>query len=153
MSFVSGILSSVDSIRGIPGELGLRPSSVTIRVRTWSGSRPGEPSSTYTDVDTSILVGGQNPKVRHLTSNDVVASGGLYTDQDYKIGPITPEFIGGGVSKSTIDPETTTTAREIFYQIVGPGEPDGGSWYQRVSDETEHSLHSYIVVRKTAVVP
>ena len=80
MAFRDDILPSLDAIRGIPGELGLRRFAVSVLVRTHSGARPGISGGTWTDVTTAIKVAGgtQNPKVEEVTARDVVASGGLH---------------------------------------------------------------------------
>lgn len=151
-TFASDLLPDLDDIRGIADELGLRPFTVTVRVRTWSGSRPGV--GTKTDVDTVLTVAGgtQHPKVKQISAHDVVASGGLYTTADWRIGPMTPPFVGGGVTYGTIDPATTTTAREVGYKIEGGMFPSGGAWFERISDENDSALHSFVVVRKSGRV-
>lgn len=152
MSLRDDLLPLVDEIRGsVPGDLGLRPHTVTVRVRTWSGARPG--LGTKTDVDTLIRNAGYNPKVAEVTTKDVVASGGFYQSGDFRIGPITPEYTGGGTALATQDPATTSTAREVLYKIEGPGLPSTGAWFKRVSDTTLKSFRNEIVVRRTAEAP
>ena len=43
---------AMDEVRGIAGELGLRPFTVTLRVRTWTGERPN--IGTKVDNDTVL---------------------------------------------------------------------------------------------------
>ncbi len=152
MSFRDDILPDVDSIRGIPGELGLRRFAVSVLVRTHSGARPGISGGTWTDVTTPLKVAGgtQNPKVTQVTSKDVVASGGLYQVGDFRIGPLTTEWAGGGTPFATLSPATTSTAREVFFVITGPGLPTGGVTCQRVSDETMKNFHVNVIVRAMA---
>lgn len=150
MSFRTDLLPDLDTIRGIPGELGLRRHSVIVRVKTSSGTRPGVVGATTTTVDTPLKVGNgsQNPKVKEINVRDVVASGGLYAAGDYRIGPVTHAWAGGGVATATVDPATTSTGREVFYLIEGDGMPTGGALCKRISDETLPNFHINIVVRR-----
>lgn len=150
MTFRTALLGTVERLRGrIPGRLDLRPRKVTVRVRTWTGARPGV--GTYTDVDTVLLNAGVNVKVAQVSTKDIVASGGRYASGDLKIGPITPEYPGGGTPSGVLDPPTTTTAREIFYLLEGPGFPDEGAWCVRVQDDVLPNFHGYVVVRLTGL--
>lgn len=153
MSLRTSLLSRIDRIRGIPGQLGLRQYSVMVRVRTWSGARVG--LGTKTDTDTYVYTGAgtQNVKVSQLTTKDIVSSGGLYSDGDYKVGPMTPLNLGTGVDLATVDPATSSSPTEVFFKIVGPGFPAAGQWCERISDDTTPNFHHYIVLRARATVP
>lgn len=152
MTFRDDLLGPLDAIRGIPGELGLRRYAVSVLVRTHSGSRPGISGGTWTDVTTPLKVSGgaQNPSVTQVTSKDVVASGGLYQVGDYRIGPLTPEWADGGTAYATLSPATTSTAREVFFVLTGPGMPDAGIKCQRVSDEALKNFRINVIVRAMA---
>jgi hypothetical protein len=152
MSLRTSLLSAVDAIRGsVPGALDLRQFAVTVRVRTWTGTRVG--LGTKTDVDTTLMVGGYNPNVERISAKDVVASGGLYTAGDYRIGPLTPAYATGGTAVGAINPPTATAPQEVLYHLVGPGLPSGGQWCKRVSDETDANFRYEVVVRAMAVTP
>lgn len=152
----TAILPALDGIRGIPGILGLNPFTVTIRVRTWTGVRVG--LGTKTDTDTVLTVGcacanGLQPvRVKQLSAKDVVASGGLYTDKDYKVGPLTPTYVTGGVADSTINPPMNANPTEVLFKMTGPGLPAAGQWFQRIRDE-ETALHKYVFLRAIATIP
>lgn len=150
MSFRDDLLPDLDAIRGIPGELGLRRFTVTVRVKTTTGVRPGVVGGTTTTVDTVLKVGNgtQNPKVAEVSVRDVVASGGLYETGDYRIGPLTHEWSNGGTSLDTTNPATTSTGREVFYILEGPGFASGGVICKRVSDESLPNFHINVVVRR-----
>jgi hypothetical protein len=142
MSFRTGLLPAVDVLRAIPGLLGLRQFTVTVRARAWSGTRPGD-GGTATNTDTVLRVNGQNPKVAQVSSRDVVASGGLYTSEDFKIGPLTPSL----TSITSIDPDPDSSAREVFFKLEGPGMGSSGRWFRRVSDESAANFSYFIIVR------
>lgn len=153
-TFRDALLPVVDQIRGIPAQLGLYRFTVTVRVRTWVGGRPGTRGATSTDVDTSIKIGGgkYDPKVAKLSSKDVVASSGKYTDADLKIGPLTPAYTGGGVTTDMINPSYVGNT-EVFFKISGPGFPTDGAWFKRIGDETAAAFHYYVIVRQVGAAP
>lgn len=154
MSFVDDLRRMADDVRGnVPGALGLRPHTVTVRVRTWTGARAG--LGTKTDVDTVITnAGGYGPRVVQVSAKDVVASGGLYEAGDYRIGPISRDYTGGGTTDAALNPATTSTAREVFFCITGPGFPSSGQWFKRVNDEGyKRHTQTMVVVRETAETP
>jgi len=150
------ILPALDQIRAIAGlqAFGLRPYVVKRRVRTWTGERPGVGSFTDLDltmVNTMTLSGSivsVPVRVKRKTSKDVIASGGLYTDHDFRVGPMTPLYTGGGVGPDDIDPVTSSSATEVFWWMSGPDIVDGGSWFKKV-DEEGTALHYYVTLRQT----
>ncbi len=151
MSLADELKLALDSVRAIPGILGLRPYTVSVRVRSWSGSRAG--LGTATDVDSQLLVGGLPPDVRQLTQRDVIASGGLYSTQDYEV-TLTPDFtsgdLTGGISASVLDPDVGSHPQEIFFQLTGPGSP--GSFYKKVGQDISNILTYKITLRKTGEI-
>lgn len=151
-------------MRSIGGLLGLRVFTVTVRVRTWDGSQPG--NGAYTDVDTSLvntMTTGQTfpVRVQQVSRRDVIASGGVYTDRDLRFGPMTPPypagiFPAGGFDDSTLDvaPSAEEQAREVFWRITGPsqGIPPQGAWFEKVGEEYT-ALHAYVILRANGRVP
>lgn len=162
MSFASDLRADLDEIRAIPDELGLRPFDVIVRVITWSGAdasgRSGVGLGTSSYVDTPFLVGGgHRPKVRQVSMRDIIASGGLYHDQDLKVGPVTPAYAGnasqpgGGVAYGTIDPAVSGDPVEIYYRVSGNGLPGAGAWFDKFREFTDHAMNSYFILRRSAV--
>lgn len=152
MSLRTSLLPVLERLRGtIPVQLGLRPYSVTVRVRTWTGQRPG--MGTHSDVDTVLGNAGQNVKVTLISSRDIVASGGRYTAGDFRVGPLTPSHATGGTPLSVFDPPRSATAREIFFIVTGPGLPDEGAVCKRVDANPYGLFRSEIVVRRTGERP
>ena len=160
------LLDLVDDLRGIPGELGLRPYKVSVVVRTWSGSRPGVDASTSSDAPKviGVDVGTQSPRVRQLTQREIIASGGAYNDQDLKIGPLTPPFVVTGdapyqgatadnSSANIFDPPTQIAATEVFFKIEGRNMPAGGRWYKKIGQDLTRPLHYEFTVRNTGETP
>ncbi|HEY2516955.1 MAG TPA: hypothetical protein VGI39_39055 [Polyangiaceae bacterium] len=156
-SLAQGLLPLLDSVRGISGALGFRPISVTIRVISWPGAPSrGAPTSL---VDTPLLVGWatQNPRVLQLTDRDVIASGGLYTTQDFKVGPLTPAFAAspgipsGGYLPSQLDPPVggVGATKEILFKLTGGGF-QFPVWFERKGDQVASATRYFLVLRRSA---
>lgn len=152
MALAQDLLARVDQIRGIPAVLGIRPFACTIRVRTWSGGSAG--AGTATDVDTVIGVaaGTQNVKCRQVSSRDIIASGGAYEEGDWRIGPFTPTYAGGGYSQAIFDPAPAAGV-EVFWILTGRDMPTGGKFYKKVSTQGDRAIHYSVVIRGTAEQP
>lgn len=109
-----------DGVRALAGssDIDERPTTVTIRQRTWDGGRVRFGNAT--DVD---LVLTPNPKVRQLTQQEVYAAGGLYQTGDVRIGPITPAYStsssSGGYTAAQLKPVITTDGVELLYVLSG----------------------------------
>lgn len=144
MSLKDDLLPLIDNLRGIPGELGFRPFEVWVRKTTYSGPRVGIGASTV--VETKLLVGGKNPKVRQITKKDVVAGSQEYAATHYEIGPLTPAFPGGGVDHDVTNPEKTATPTTVMFVLKGPGLPAEGVLCQRTRDNSDRPLRSVIYV-------
>lgn len=151
MTFRKGLMPIVDRIRGIPDTLGLRDYTVTIRVRSWSGSRPGVDNSSSSDADTTFWVDGgtHRPRVVQVTQRDIIASGGALQDQDIKVGPVTPSYGGGGVDITTFDPSNLDGPAEVLFKVEGPGMASGGSWFRKVSQDCSKSFSYFFTLRRT----
>ena len=152
MSLVDSLLPVVDIGESLCGIFGLRPISVTRRIRSWSGARIGLGTATTTDTPITNK-GGQPPYVRSLSTKDVIASGGLYSLDMYEVGPVVPTYIGGGTAKQTLDPPTTSNPQEVFYNLSGKMFAVGGEWFELVSTRTDDPFGYYMVLKKTAQSP
>ena len=145
------ISAASDQVRAIPGILGLRPYQVSVRKRTWTGERVG--LGTKTDADGYLTVAdGYSPRVKQLTQKDIVASGGLYSDQDLEI-TITASYDvvcgTGGYDPSFFDPLPTSSPIEIYFKVYGPGLPSIGAWYKKISQRLDSATTYKIIIRKT----
>ena len=85
--------------RAIPGaQFGIRPYTVAVVVKAWSGDHPGE--GTETTTTTAITELGHPPRVR-LLSPEELALGNLPRGS-VEVGPVTPEYAGGGTTWTTL---------------------------------------------------
>lgn len=167
ITFGSAIKMALDVRREIGGIMGLRPFSVFVRTRRWSGGRVGQ--GTYVDnaggPDVQLTNGVPLPgippqpvRVRQMSSKDIIASGGLFRDRDLRVGPVTPPYPAGvlpagGFGDSTIDPpQDGTVPTEIFWIVFGPGMFPGGSMCTKVQEEVT-ALHYSLVLRSTGGQP
>jgi len=103
MSLRTALLPVVNTIRGLAGPttLDIRPYTVTVRTRRWSGGvvQKGTPA----DAD---LVLTPPPKV-------------VERAREALVGPITPKHPTGGYSPAELNP-TDQAGVEFFYVLVGP---------------------------------
>lgn len=100
----------------------IRPYTVSVVTKVWSGSQPGEGSATTTT--TAITEDdGQPPKVRVL-NDEQIALGGLPRGA-VKVGPITPDFPGGGTAFDTLSPASLDAGDSFYYVLTGPDYPSG----------------------------
>ena len=162
--------ADLDEIRTLGGELGLRPFTVTVRRRTWSGGPlgrgPGAPGSTKVDVDTVLTNqaadGSSQPvMVRQMTRQEVFASGGQLSTRDLRIGPITPAFAAsilpaGGFDDTKVNPAPDGSTTEILWIVSSPigtyGLPPGGVVCELKGQENT-ALHTYVILRATGRAP
>lgn len=145
MTFRTGLLKRVDRIRRIPQKLDLRQNTIDIVLRKWSSGTVGK--GTKSETIERLYVGGNcNIRVRQVTSEDIVASGGLLTAQDIKIGPFTPEFPGGGLPQFVYDPPSQ--GAEVLFIIKGHGFEDGRQ-YKRKTDSAVANFTSWLFLSST----
>jgi hypothetical protein len=150
------LLPAVDVIRGIPAQLGQRLYTVSIRVQQWTGPRPGVGSVTTTDTGLKVDLGLYPVKIRQLSQREIIASAGLYEDNDIEIGPITPPYAGSTADNDAISvwlPNViATAAAEIRFRILGPGYPASGVWHRMISHDFTQRYRYMFVLRGTADV-
>jgi|WetSurMetagenome_2_1015567.scaffolds.fasta_scaffold02064_10 hypothetical protein len=151
MTFREDLLPDIDGIRCIPDDLGIRLYTVTLRMTTWTGddSAIGLGRGIRTDVETPItLANGQRPKVRRISYKETVAGGGKYQEGDFKIGPFTPEYVGGGVSFAKMAPPPTGGGNKGYHFVLrGPDLPATGLLCEPIEEQADRAFSRYLVVR------
>lgn len=113
-----------DRIRKIPNSrFGLRPHTVALIQTLWINPDESAPDPL------PILNGGENPKVRFLTMKERYAS--ALGEHSIEVGPITPEFDGGGYTAEQLFPKSPTFGGQgtVHYLVTGPGMKVEGSKY------------------------
>lgn len=131
MTLADDLKPLVNAVRAIPGEMGLRPHSVTAKLGEWNGSHTGEGAETVTS--TTLLESGQNPKVRWLKQEERALSD--LPEGACEIGPLTP---GLGLDLDTVT--ATDAGQTLHLRIVGPQHPSGAI-YRVTKINADHALH------------
>ncbi len=147
MSFRTAILAQVDAIRAIAGPTGfdIRLNALTIRTRTWSGSRIAD--GTATDVD--LVLPARYP-IRYLSSQELFSSGGLYESGDILVDHITPSSgSGAGYTAAQLRPVVSTDNVEILYVIVG----SHAGIYRLLDIRNYRAFTTQLVLRRRADEP
>lgn len=116
----------------------IRTTRVTIRTRVWTGAR-GRGTPTVTDVPLAAYIPVRNP-----TSSEVATSGGQLKMGDVLVGPVTPEFAGGGYTLAQLEPAATDALTEIVYVLSGAVEGE----YRRVADDTTRPFRYMLTLRR-----
>lgn len=141
MSLRERMKAVANRVRSIPARPSFdeRPTSVTIRSRTWNGGRRGAEGG-YVDVDLVLV---PRPKVREVRFAEITASAGRYVAGDVKVGPITPRFVGGGYTEAQLSP-SADTGTEVIYVLGGHVSGE----YTRVDLSTDRSHAWFLTLRK-----
>lgn len=157
--FVSIVRPYLDKARAVWGNtatLNMRPWRVYAIKRTWSGARIGQGAKT--DVVTEITCAGAPPKVKQLSDEDIVSSGGRYNQGDVRVGPLTPLYAtssgNGGVDLSTFMPSPVSgVPSEVFFKVTGPGYPAEGGFFKMLSNDGSFTTNYTFVLRQRAETP
>jgi len=141
---IEDALPILDEARGLLDEFGFNSYDVVMRLVEWSGARIGEGDPTKTDT-TLTLDGSHRINVERLTGHDIMASGGLYSEGDWRVGPLTPAYPGGGRDASYFNP-TSSQPFEIFYKLTGPGF-ESGQWFRKIDQKVDGNFGLFFTIR------
>jgi hypothetical protein len=125
MTLRDDLLPTVYAARAIAGELGFRQHTVAIVTIPREGTHTGDGSRDETVTDITEL-GGQPPRVRWAKSEDVAM--GLVPKGFVTVGPITPEFSGGGTAIELLSGSDLETGDVRLLRITGPSHPNGADY-------------------------
>lgn len=147
MTLADDLKPLVYSIRAIPGDLGLRPNTISIEIETWPGTI-GDDATTPTITVTPIVEGSsQPPKIRWLTDEEIAI--GNHGQATLEVGPVTPDFSGGGTSWDTLTGASAPANSVIRYIITGPEFPTGAR-FLRVGADSDRALHYTLRLQRAA---
>lgn len=153
MSFVDDLLPTLDAIRAIPGDLGLHPFTVTRVTKTWASGTVGHGSATTTEQ--ALTVGGQNPHVRNATEDEIkhlLGAGSLFKPGTLLVGPLTPEFAGGGYDVDGFD-ASSGVATQVLYRVTGAGFPAAGRLYRVAKFDASRPMRITMVLEPASNAP
>lgn len=123
MGFRDDIRAIAYNARAMAGrDFQIRPYTTAVVVKSWSGTHPGE-GVEVTSTTPVTEADGQPPKVRIL-NDEQIALGGL-PKGSVKVGPITPDFPGGGTHITTLTGNGAQAGESFYYTLTGPEYPDG----------------------------
>jgi hypothetical protein len=128
------------SLRSLPGQLGLRPHTVSIVTRVWSGDHTGE--GTMTETVTPLEHDDNQPPRCRWLNDEQRALAGLVKDA-VDIGPFTPGFSSGGTELAALDGRDLDTGNTLHLRITGPNHPTGALY--RISRITRDRSLRYLV--------
>lgn len=147
MSVRERMKALADRVRQLPASPAWdeRPTSVTVRSKTYLGGRIGAEGPT----DIVDLLLSPTPRVREVNQHDITGSAGRYVAGDVRVGPITPAFTGGGYTQAQLAPQPNAKGVQILYVLSGniSGE------YDRVNLESDRSHSWFLVLRRKRSTP
>lgn len=132
---------------------GVRPTTVSVVVETWSG-----PIGTdgITLVSTSTTTLSPSPRVLsgaaltgYFGGGTAAASSGVLLAGQYLVGPITLDYPGGGYSQATLCPAAADD-RVTYYLLEGDEFTTGGERFRLVDSDATHPHKISLVVERTA---
>lgn len=132
--------------RSLPGEHGLRPHTVAVVTKAYAGAELGQGVETTTTIPI-VERGGYPPKVRNLSSEQLALAG--YDRATWEIGPITPDFSGGGTLISMLTQSGIGPNTEPHIFMTGPEFPNGAN-FRVMKSQSDHALHYTIQVQRVA---
>jgi hypothetical protein len=156
----NALLYALDQCRAIlgPAVMDLRPSSIHVITRTWSGGVRG--GSAAVDV---VLPLPNYTKLRHVSTREVTESGGLFEMGDIICGPITPQYTApdgtiGGFTEIQIAPAEVSpgvpTGTEIIYRLAQQSGATGVNGdYECVQFRRDKTLRFELVLRRRIDTP
>lgn len=141
------LLPLLSQVRQLPADLGFRPYTVVLRVRTWAGGRVGLPvGSSPSHTDTTLPSG---TRVRQMSQREVDGSGGRYQTGDFVVSGITPSFTGGGFTPADLQ-VVPTAAQDVVYLLTGP---EGTLECNQVGNDFTKPTRYSLVLRLVAPPP
>ena len=129
-----------------------RPTTVTIRVETYSGS-VGANGVTLSSTSDTVLY--PNPDVNPVGDLDSwygggsgATSGAKLRAPQYSVGPITSLFPGGGYADTTLAP-TGGANKRVLVVLAGGDFPDAGESYSIADIEERSPQSTYLLVERS----
>lgn len=150
MSLVDDCLPILDDAEALLDELGFNKFDITMRVVSWTGGRVSQGARIVTDTPLT-LDGTHRFNVDRISSYNILASGGKYIEGDYRVGPITPTFAGGGRDPSFFSP-TGASIQEVLYRVTGPGF-ESGVWFKKIDVDTSDPFGFFFTLRQMDPTP
>jgi len=141
-----------DSVRRIPETLGVRATTVTIRVRAYSGP-VGQQGVTLSSTTDTVL--DPIPRVRQVSEGQrgyfgggiLSASTGALRVGEYEVGPITQDFPGGGYTPGELAPAGGVSKR-VTVLLSGDEFASGGEEFEIVQMDATRPFRTMLLVAR-----
>lgn len=146
MAFRDSLRKLFYRVRAIPGQLELRPYRVYVVTTTSSGAEAGEGTIAPTAVEVTEA-NGYSPRVEQLDSEELALGG--YSKETFRVGPITPDFPGGGTALSVFGRDPAGSNPTVRVRLTGPRWPSGGN-FKVVKIETAKTFGYVLTISKAA---
>lgn len=147
MSIRLAMLAAVEAARKLSGPTfaDIRVNQLTVRTRTWSGTRLGLGTSTDSD-----LVLPPHYPIRYLTAQEVFSSAGSYEVGDILVDHVTPsDGNGTGYTPEQLRPTITENNVEVIYLLTGTHAGE----YRCMDLRTYRAFTTQLVLRRRGTTP
>jgi hypothetical protein len=141
-----------NAVRGIPEQFGTRNTTVTVRVRAYSGA-VGAQGTTLTGTADTVLT--PIPKVTQvIEGTPSYFGGGIFTDStgrvlagEYEVGPVTQEFPGGGYAPTDLAPAGSVSKR-VTIVLTGDEFQSGGEEFEVIKVDATRPFRTMLLVTR-----
>lgn len=130
--------------------VGQRPTTVAITVETWSGAYGTDGAALVGTPATTTLA--PNPDVNVVAYAPSVFGGGYATGgapplvaTTVRVGPVTPDFPGGGYPETTLNPTPTGAAQRVYLTLRGGQFDDAGERFDLDHVEAPTPQSTYLI--------
>jgi len=145
MTLANSIKPMLRKIRGIAGELGLRPHRAYLVDVSFTGAHVGE--GQRSELELELTENGHPPKIRWL-KDDELALGNMAAGT-VEIGPITADDDGATTIRNRILAVDLYADELLHVRIVGPAHP-GGARYRVRRKKMDRAMHYKIQAEPVA---
>lgn len=144
--------AAADAGRAAADAVGARPTAVTLVVETYSGPVDAPGSTLVSTVSTRFA---PNPKVTTAGSPDGYFGGGtgslsngILIAGQYRVGPITLAYPGGGYTQEQVCPPGGSTKR-IYYVLDGDEFSAGGEKFRLIDPDATRPHQIFFTCERT----
>lgn len=153
MTLVSNTLPKLRRAREKAGALGLRPVTVTVRTRVYSGP-VGAVGTVLSSTTNVVITPTPRVAVDHANRSDEMILDGSFADATadplvvrWVVGPITPTHTGGGYAASDFMPGDNVARRVTI--VLSGGQFGGGEEFRVVRCDDTKALRIMLTIERT----
>ena len=155
MALVDDLRPLFDLEGTLSAEFGLRPYTVTIRTETWSGARVGAGTLSTSDVVLSpVPLVQQNSGANSRSwygGGFIQGANGELILAEYRVGPITKPYTGGGYTISQLAPPVTGAKVRTLVMLSGDGFLSAGEPFEILHVDAQDPFAWMLYLRRRPV--